>query len=146
MPAPERLIYVYNNDEIEMQFDGVLDRSSFRAVTRRLYGHPPLSILSLDLEHVTYAYATAVVPLISLVRHLGAQGTQVEIIYPFEDSYWATAGWKQLLQEKESPAIDPGKSFIPVQAYSDSAHLNVIISAVIDVLSRHMVCSSGVLD
>ena len=67
-------------------------------------------------------------------------------MYPFDYSYWEIAGWKQLLDGDDAPSIDPGKSYIPVQTYSDSTHLNRIVSAVLDVLARHMVCSDGVLD
>ena len=64
---------------IEMQFSGAFERNSFRNITRRLYGESSPSVLSLDLENVDYSYATAVVPLISLVRHLEDQGTDVDI-------------------------------------------------------------------
>ena len=135
-----------NHDNIELQFDRTFDRNCYRIITRRLFRDPRPSVLTLDLENITYAYATAVVPLLALERHLRAQGTLVEIMYPFDYSYWEIAGWKQLLDGDDAPSIDPGKSYIPVQTYSDSTHLNRIVSAVLDVLARHMVCSDGVLD
>lgn len=135
-----------DHDNIELQFDRAFDRNCYRIITRRLFRDPRPSTLTLDLENVTYAYATAVVPLIALERHLRAQGTLVEVIYPFDHSYWEITGWKQLLDGDDAPSIDPGRSYIPVQTYSDSTHLNGIVSAVLDVLARHMVCSEGVLD
>lgn len=135
-----------NDDAIEMQFSGNFERHSFRSITRRLYGESTPSVLSLDLQKVVYSYATAVVPLISLSRYLESQGTEVEILFPFDDSYWDIAGWKQVLKGEEAPKIDAGKSYVPVQAYSDSSELNGIVTAVMDVLSRHITCLPGVLD
>ena len=129
-----------------MDFDGVFERFGYRAITRRLFRHGSApSTLTVDLRHVAYAYATAVVPLIALERHLSSLGTAVEILYPYDDSYWEITGWKQLLEGDSASPIDPGKSYIPVQSYSDSSQLNDIVTAVMDVLARHMACSEGVL-
>ena len=128
-----------------MDFDGTFERHNFRMVTRRLFRSPMPSVLTLDLRNVTYAYATAVVPLIALERSLHSQGTLVEILYPYDDSYWEISGWKQLLEGDDVVPIDPGKSYIPVQTYADSSQLNEIVTAVVDVLARHMACSDGVL-
>ena len=89
---------MYTGDGTSLEFDGVFNRHKFTQITRRLYGQPVPRVLSLDLEHVDHAYATAVVPLISLVKYLKASGTRVEITYPFHDTYWEIAGWKQLLE------------------------------------------------
>ena len=135
-----------SHGEVNMEFDGVFGRGSYRKITRRLFGTPEPSVLSIDLENVTFAYATEVVPLIALDRYLRAQGIAVEISYPYDSSYWEIAGWRQLLEGEDAPAIDLGRSYIPVQAYSDSARLNDIVNAVLEVLARHMTCSAGVLD
>ena len=126
--------------------DGVFSRNSYRLVTRRLYGKPRPATLYLDLRDVTWAFAAGVVPLIALRRHLEAHGTKVEIEYPFDDGYWRTAGWVELLEGGEALSVDATRSFIPVQSYSSSNQLNSIINDVLEVLSRHMNCSSGVLD
>ena len=141
-----RIVSVYTSDGMSLEFDGVFNRHNFTKITRRLHGQPVPRVLSLDLENVDHAYATAIVPLISLVKYLKTSGTRVEITYPFHDSYWEIAGWKQLLEGKESPPVHPGRSYIPVQVYSDSVHLNELINTVMDVLSRHMICSPGVLN
>lgn len=133
-------------DVLPMEFDGVFDRWSYRVITRKLYSHPNPARLYLDLRLVSHAYATAVVPLIALCRDLEARGTQVEIDYPHDDGYWQTAGWIELLEGGEALPADPTRSFIPVQSYRDSTRLNEVISLVLEVLSRHMRCSTGVLD
>lgn len=130
---------------ISMEFHGTFERHHFRMVTRRLFDSPIPSDLTIDLRDVSYAYATAVVPLIALDKYLRSQGTLVEILYPYDDRYWEISGWKQLLEGEDVVPVDPGKSYIPVQTYSDSSQLNEIVTAVVEVLSRHMVCSDGVL-
>lgn len=137
---------MYDDDEISLQFAGSFGRESFTRITRGLHGRPPPSVLSLDLGDVSYAYATGVVPLVSLVRHLHANGTEVDIVYPFDDSYWKKAGWRQLLESEPAPPADTRKSYVPVQAYSDNAELNDSVNAAIEVLARQMDCSPGVLD
>jgi len=137
---------MYSVGPLDLTFENVFHRGSFTRITKRLHGRPAPSLLSLDLRGVSYAYATAVVPLISLVRHLRSQRTEVEIVYPFDDSYWRIAGWKQLLDGGETPPINSSKSFVPVQAYADVSELNDSVNAAIEVLSRHMICSPGVLD
>ncbi|MCY3952560.1 MAG: DUF4325 domain-containing protein [bacterium] len=134
------------DDELAFPFAGQFTRNSFTRITKGLHGRPPPSTLSIDLGDVSHAYATAVVPLISLVRHLEANGTEVDILYPFNDSYWELAGWKQLLEGRSAPPIDSRRSYVPVQAYSDVAELSDSVNAAIEVLSRHMDCSPGVLD
>lgn len=142
----ERILCMYSHDPTFLDFTGVFDRNSFTVITRRLYRRSLPRVLEIDLANVSYAYATAVVPLISLVRYLKNRGTEVEIAFPFDDSYWELAGWKQLLSGEAAPAIDPRKSYLPVQAYSEMADLNDTVNSVINVLSRHMDCSPGVLD
>ena len=137
---------MYSAGPLYLSFKHVFNRNSFTRITKRLYGRSLPPLLSLDLSDVSYAYATAVVPLVALVRHLKSRRTEVEIFYPLNDSYWKIAGWKQLLEGEEALPIDASKSFVPVQAYSDVAELNDSVNAAIEVLSRHMICSSGVLD
>ncbi len=131
---------------LSMDFYGVFDRWRYRAITRKLYNHPNPARLCLDLRLVSHAYATAVVPLIALCRHLEALGTEVEVRYPHDDGYWQTAGWIELLEGGEALPADPTRSFIPVQPYRDSTRLNEIVSLALEVLSRNMRCSTGVLD
>jgi hypothetical protein len=137
---------VYNDDEMSFKFTGVFGRSSFTRITKGLYGRPLPSSLSLDLGDVSHAYATAVVPLISLARHLRAVGSEVVIVYPFDGDYWEKAGWRQLLEGEEAPRADFRKSYVPVQAYSDDVGLNDSVNVAIDVLARQMNCSPGVMD
>ena len=137
---------MYDDDEISLRFDRSFGRESFTRITKGLWGRPPPSALSLDLGDVPYAYATGVVPLISLIRHLAANGTEVDIVYPFDDSYWKIAGWRQLLEGEAAPPPDTRKAYVPVQAYSDNAELNDSVNAAIEVLSRQMTCSPGVMD
>ena len=137
---------MYDDDEISLRFAGSFGRESFTRITRGLYGRPPPSVLSLDLGDVSYAYATGVVPLIALIRHLDENGTEVDIVYPFDDSYWKKAGWRQLLEGEPAPPADTRRSYVPVQAYSDTAELNDSVNAAIEVLARQMDCSPGVLD
>ncbi|WP_419552554.1 ATP-binding protein [Candidatus Poriferisodalis sp.] len=135
-----------SGDIVEMDFERVFERWDYRKITRKLFGRSDPSEFYLDLRYVNYAYATAVVPLIALCKHLRAGGTDVEIAYPFDDSYWRTAGWTALLEGRDALPVDAARSFIPVQSYSDSARLNSVISDVLEVLARHMSCSAGVLD
>lgn len=137
---------VETQDQISIEFDGVFSRASYTEVTRRLLGTPVPSILSINLKNITYANATGVVPLIALERYLRAQGTLVDISFPHDSRYWEIAGWKQLLQGDDAPPIDAGRTYIPVQSYSDFSRLNDIVGAVLEVLVRRMRCSPGVLD
>ena len=142
----ERAIGVYKNRQLSMEFEDVFDRNKFRRITRDLYGQPLPESLRLNLENVSFSYATAVVPLISLIKHLRGRGIEIEVMYPYDDSYWDIAGWRQIIEGAAPPPIDRGKSYLPVQSYGDSSDLNGIVTAVMDVLSRHMQCSPGVLD
>ena len=89
------------NEREPSDFDDMFGRWSFRRITRALDGRPEPALVRLDLHNVDHAFATAVVPLISLVRHLQAQGTRVEIGYPHDDGYWRLAGWIELLEGGE---------------------------------------------
>ena len=118
-----------------------------RGSPRKLYGRPAPTLLCLDLLQVSqYAYATAVVPLIALCRHLRAHGTRVEIDYPHDVSYWRVAGWVELLEGGEALPVDAARSFMPVQSYRDSTWLNAVIEDAREVIVRNMQYSPGVLN
>ena len=136
----------HGDSVIELAFDGMFDRWRFKRITKELDRRPAPTLLCLDLLQVSYAYATAVVPLIALCRHLRAQGTRVEIDYPHDDSYWRVAGWIELLEGGEALPVDAARSFMPVQSYRDSTRLNAVIDDAREVIVRNMQCSPGVLN
>lgn len=133
---------------MEFQFERTFGPHEYRSITKALFGtgSPSSSYIHLDLSGVEYSIATGIVPLIALIKNCRAAGADFEIQYPEDLEFWQKVGWWQVIEEMTPPGIEPGRSYIPIQAFRSQSELNEAVNGAVEVLARHMDCAAGVID
>ena len=132
---------------IRLRFGPRFRQPEYLRVLEAVAGLQEPTVVYLDMSRVEWAQANAMVPLISTVDGLTRAGWEFQLELPssrFEEEYFEKSGWLAGFQGLAAPPIVPGRSYVPLQRYSDVAELNRIFKVLIRRLFEETEMAPGV--